>query len=253
MFVTLGSYPGAFAFRHDFSRFSAYIRDSIIEPAIGRDLLALSAIRRPALLRQLFAVCAISPTQIVSLQKMQGQLQGDGALETLSSYLDLLAEAHLVAPLEKFSKRPLRRRSSPPKLVPLNNALITVMTPGILPTAERDPARFGVWVENACLAYAWNAGQHVTYFREEPFEVDGILEGSWGQWAVEVKTGKFSAGDLKGLLEFNRLHPDYVPLVVCDPGMEKVAHRIGVQSLSWHRFLLSSSLEKTSVSPMMHR
>jgi hypothetical protein len=27
-----------------------------------------------------------------------------------------------------------------------------------------DPARFGAWVENTCLAYAWNAGQRITYW-----------------------------------------------------------------------------------------
>ena len=25
--------------------------------------------------------------------------------------------------------------------------------------------------------------QHLTYWREEPFEVEGVLEGSWGRWA----------------------------------------------------------------------
>ena len=29
-----------------------------------------------------------------------------------------------------------------------------------------DPDRFGAWVENACLAHAWNAGQQLAYWRE---------------------------------------------------------------------------------------
>jgi len=41
------------------------------------------------------------------------------------------------------------------------------------------------------LAFALNQGQHVTYWREEPLEIDAVIEGSCGDWAVEVKTGSF--------------------------------------------------------------
>ena len=58
--------------------------------------------------------------------------------------------------------------------------------------------------ENACLAFAWNAGQRVSYWREEPFEVDAVIEGNWGKWAVEIKTGAVSPADLRGLTEFTR-------------------------------------------------
>ncbi len=71
-----GSYPGAIEFKNDPGRWRAYIRVAIIEPAIGRDVLALGVVRRPALLRQVFAIAMASPAQAVSLQKLQGQLQG---------------------------------------------------------------------------------------------------------------------------------------------------------------------------------
>jgi hypothetical protein len=85
------------------------VRDAIVEPAIGRDIMALAAVRRPALLRQVFAVAAASPTEVVSLQKLQGRLHDRGALETIAHYLALLEEAHVVAPLEKHASRPARR------------------------------------------------------------------------------------------------------------------------------------------------
>src|SRR5271167_2121522 len=88
--VRMGSYPGAFALRDDVARWSAYVRDAILEPAIGRDILAMATVRRPALLRQVFGVAASSPAQIVSLQKIQGQLQDAGALATIAHYLGLL-------------------------------------------------------------------------------------------------------------------------------------------------------------------
>lgn len=236
--VTLGSYPGAFELRHDLPRWAAYVRDAILEPAIGRDIVALAAVRKPALLRQVFGVAASAPAQILSLQKIQGQLQDPGALETIAHYLALLEEAFLVAPLTKHSNRPARQRAAPPKLVPLSNALVAVMDPRGIPDRKTDPARWGAWVENACLAFAWNAGQRVSYWREEPLEVDAVLAGSWGSWAIEVKTGRIAARDLAGLAELVRRHPELRPLVVCDEEARTVVERTGFEAMPWTEFLL---------------
>jgi predicted AAA+ superfamily ATPase len=236
--VTHGSYPGAIPYVNDPARWAAYVRDAILEPAIGRDILALAPIRKPALLRQVFGVCASSPAQIVSLQKIQGQLQDAGALETIAHYLDLLEEAYLVAPLKKYAARSSRRRSAPPKLITLSNALLAVVDPQGIPTAASDPTRFGAWVENACLAHAWICGQRVSHWREEPYEVDGVLEGTWGSWAIEIKTGMVKTADLRGLLEFSRRHSNYRPLLVCDSGALPAAERAGIEAVTWHNFLV---------------
>jgi len=238
LLVRMGSYPGAFELRHDLARWSAYVRDAILEPAIGRDILALVSVRKPALLRQVFGVAASSPAQIVSLQKIQGRLQDAGALETIAHYLALLEEAFLVAPLPKYATRPARQRAAPPKLVPLNNALVAVMDPRGIPDHATAPERWGAWVENACLAFAWNAGQRVSYWREDPLEVDAVIEGSWGSWAVEVKTGRIALADLKGLGEFVRRHSRFRPLVVCDEEALPVAERAGFAAMPWTEFLL---------------
>ena len=243
--VRMGSYPGAFPLREDRRRWAAYVRDAILEPAIGRDILALSSIRRPALLRQVFGMAASLPAQIVSLQKIQGRLQDRGALETIAHYLALLEEAFLVAPLEKYSKKGARRRTSPPKLVTLNNALVAVMDPGGTIDLDSDPARFGTWVENACLAHAWNAGQDVSYWREAPLEIDGIFQGSWGAWAVEVETGAFQVSDLKAILEFVRRNREFRPLVICRKDSRQTAERAGIPVVSWQEFLLSGPPRRT--------
>lgn len=236
--VQMGAYPGSLGLRDDSPRWAAYVRDAIVEPAIGRDIMALARVRRPALLRQVFAIAAASPAQIVSLQKLQGQLQDRGALETIAHYLQLLEEAYLVAPLPKHAVRPARRRAAPPKLVPLSNALCAVVDPQGVPDPRGEPQRFGHWVENACLAFAWNAGQSVAYWREEPLEVDAVTEGSWGPWAIEIKTGSIGAADLRGLLEFTRRVPKYRPLLVCDPAELPAAARLGATAKSWQQFLL---------------
>jgi len=237
LMVRLGSYPGAMALRTDPARWRAYIRDAIIEPAVGKDILTLGVVRRPALLRQVFALAVSLPARIVAIQKLQGQLQDPGTLETIVHYLKLLEEAYLVAPLEKYAPQPLHR-AAPPKLVVLNNALIAAMAPGPPPEPGTDPARYGAWVENACLAYAWNSGQRVMYWRAEPLEVDGVCEGSWGAWALEVKTGPFQQGELRGLLEFCRRYPRFRPLVITDSAGQRVARAAGVAALTWTEFLV---------------
>jgi hypothetical protein len=236
--VRFGSYPGAVGLEKDPARWRAYLRDAIIEPAIGRDVLALGAIRRPALLRQVFAIAAGNPARIVSLQKIQGLLQEKGALETVAHYLALLQDAYLVAPLERFSRQIYRRRAAPPKLVTLNNALLSALHPDGPPDPGREPARLGLWVENACLAFAVNHDQRVTYWREEPLEIDAVFEGSWGEWAVEVKTGMFDFHELTGLLEFCRRNPKFRPLVITAPGTEGISRNHGLSTVSWEEFLM---------------
>jgi len=236
--VAGGAYPGAVKLRKDPARWTAYVRDAIVEPAIGRDLLALAAVRRPALLRQVFSLAAASPGQIVSLQKLQGQLQDRGALDTIAQYLRLLEEAFLVAPIDKHSDRPLRRRAAPPKLVVLSNALCTVVDPRGAPDPERERDRHAVWVENACLAHAWNRGQRVAYWREEPFAIAGVVDGSWGKLALDVKIGRFALTDLRGLGEFTRRFPSFRPLLLCDPRDVDAAADHGVAAMSWAQFLL---------------
>ena len=110
----------------------------------------------------------------------------------------------------------------------LSNALLAVVHPRAIPEAGSEPGRFGAWVENACLAFAWNSGYRVAYWREEPLEVDGVIDGNRGAWAVEVKTGAFGTADLRGLLEFTRRFPRYQPLLLCDPAELPVAARLGV-------------------------
>lgn len=113
-----------------------------------------------------------------------------------------------------------------------------MVDPRGIPEPDREPDHFDLWVENACLAFAWNSGQRVTYWREEPPEVDGVTEGNWGICALEVKTGPLFAADLRGLLEFNRRFPKYRPLLLCDAAEQATAARLSVPAMSWQEFLL---------------
>ncbi len=46
---------------------------------------------------------------------------------------------------------------------------------------------------------------------------------------IEVKTGSFASGELKGIGEFVRRHPKYRPLVVCDERARPVVERTGLE------------------------
>ncbi|MGH9384557.1 MAG: ATP-binding protein [Vicinamibacterales bacterium] len=236
--VAFGGYPGAYQFMRDGPRWSAFVRESILEPALGRDLGSRASVRQPTLLRQVFAAAALHPCETISLQRMQAVLLQAGALTTIGGYLRLLEDAELVAPLPRHSTRRVRRRSAPPKLVVLNNALLSALHPSGPPDREREPARHDVWIENACLAHAVNSGQHVSYWREEPFDVDAVLEGAWGQWAIEVMPNVHSSVDYRGLHEFVERYSDYKPLVVTSDAHLTVATRAGLAATTWQRFLL---------------
>lgn len=221
----------------DVPRWKAYIRDSIIDPAIGRDLIMLEPVRKPALLRQIFAICVGHPSEIMSLNKIAGNISDAGTLETIANYLNLLEEAYLVSAVRKYSGKEVRKRSSPPKLIPLNNAFLAASAVEDLPAADNDPERWGRWVENACLAFAIGNEQKVFYWREDPNEVDGVFEGSWGKFAVEIKTGNYISRDLVGLLEFSRRYPEFQPVVLCDEDRVEIAQRIGLRAVPWKKFL----------------
>ncbi len=236
-YVRLGSFPGAESLKPDSLRWRAYMRDAIVSPALGRDLLLLDQVRRPALLRQLFAVASGHPAQIVSLNKLAGAIQDAGALDTIAHYLGLLERAYLMAPLSKWSRGEPRRRSSPPKLIPLSNAFLAATRQSAPPLPESDPAEWGAWLENACIAFALNAGHTVHYWRAEPLEVDAVLVGPWGNWAIEIKAGRFASGDLRGLLEFVRRYPEFRPAVVCDEASAPIARAVGVRALEWREYL----------------
>jgi hypothetical protein len=236
--VTHGTYPGAMRFVDNRPRWQAYLRDAIVEPAIGRDILGLEAVRKPGLLRQVFAVAAGHPAEVISLQKLRGQLADPGALETIAHYLQLLEQSYLVSPLQKFSERAMRRRAAPPKLLVLNQGIVAALSASPAMSSDGTPPIPGRWVENACGALAWNAGQDVSYWREEPLEVDLVVSGSWGHWAIEVKTGRYETHDLAGLLEFCRRYRRFQPLVLCDSGDDAAARHAGAASQSWREFLL---------------
>jgi predicted AAA+ superfamily ATPase len=126
-YLYFGGYPGAAPLIRDQDRWRRYVRDSLIETSVSRDVLLLTRVDKPALLRRLFELAARYSGQILSYTKMLGQLTDAGNTTTLAHYLDLLEGAGLLCGLQKFAGDAARRRGSSPKLQVLNTALMTGM------------------------------------------------------------------------------------------------------------------------------
>jgi predicted AAA+ superfamily ATPase len=113
-FVLYGGYPGAAPLVDDPDRWARYVRESLIETTISRDVLLLTRVDKPALLRRLFDLSCRYSGQILSYNKMLGQRQDAGNTTTLAHYLDLLSRAGWSPACPSM---PARRRGAVP-LVP---------------------------------------------------------------------------------------------------------------------------------------
>lgn len=193
-YLYFGGYPGAAPLVGDPARWSRYISDSLIETSIARDVLLLTRVDKPALLRRLFELACRYSGQVLSYTKMIGQLQDAGNTTTLAHYLDLLAGAGMVCGLPKYAGDAARSRGSSPKLQVLNTALMTVTT-GISPAEARADREFrGRLMESAVGAHLANAAAagecELYYWRERGEEVDFVVKAHSRLTAIEVKSGR---------------------------------------------------------------
>ena len=189
-----GGYPGAIMVAEDEERWRRYILDALIETTISRDIQLMTRIDKPALLRRLFALGCEYSGQILSYQKMTGQLQDAGNTTTLAHYLEVLGAAGLIMGLPKHTKEPVRQRASSPKLLALNTALVTSMSFRSATDFRTDHELRRRLVETAVGAHLVNGllgtNARVSYWREGDKEVDFVVERGERRLAIEVKSGR---------------------------------------------------------------
>jgi hypothetical protein len=193
-YLFYGGYPGAAPLVRHPRRWARYIADSLIETSVARDVLLLTRVDKPALLRRLFELACRYSGQTLSYTKMLGQLQDAGNTTTLAHYLELLGGAGLVVGLEKYAGDLARRRGSSPKLQVLNTALLTALS-GLTLAEARDDAEFwGRLTESAVGAHLANAAAcgecELFYWRERDREVDFVVKAGRRLAAIEVKSGR---------------------------------------------------------------
>ena len=191
-YLYFGGYPGAAPFIQEPERWREYILHALVEPNVERDILSMTRVDKPALIKRLFELGANSSGQILSYTKMLGQLHDAGNTTTLARYLDLLSSAGLLIGLSKYANRPHRRRGSIPKLNVLNPALMTAGSGYSFEDARADRTFWGRIVESAVGAHLYNTATsdiHLHYWRESPHEVDFVLRRGPRLVSIEVKSG----------------------------------------------------------------
>jgi len=193
-YVYFGGYPGSAPLIGEPARWRSYIVDSLIETTISRDILLMTRVDKPALLRRLFQLGCAYSGQILSYQKMLGQLQDAGNTVTLAHYLELLEGAGMVMGLMKYSHGQVRQKGSSPKLQVLNTALMAAQGGKTFEEVRGSGDEWGRYVESSVGAHLVNtsagAGLAVTYWRERNHEVDFVLQRGTECVAIEVKSGR---------------------------------------------------------------
>lgn len=215
-YVLFGGYPGSAPLVDEPARWAAYVRDALVETTLSRDVLLMTRVDKPALLRQLFDLACAYSGQELSYTKMLGQLHDAGNTTTLAHYLTLLNGAGLVTGLQKYAGDTARRRGSSPKLCVLNTAL-TTSRPGVVHQRLReDPVSWGRLVESCVGAHLLNTaaegGVHVSWWRDGTAEVDFVLHAGSALVAIEVKSA-WSAPS-RGLAAFRAQFPRARTLLV---------------------------------------
>lgn len=209
-YIWFGGYPGSASLIEDEPRWKAYIKDSLIETSISKDVLMLTRVDKPALLKRLFEIGCTYSAQIIALNKIQGELQEKGNLTTLSNYLSLLEGAGLLTGLEKFAGDIIRKRSSRPKFQVFNNALLSAQSYRNYSEIANEPKEWGRYAESAIGVHLLNSSldkkYNLYYWNENNYEVDFVLESAGRLIAIEVKTGKESKNT--GISKFETMfHP----------------------------------------------
>ncbi len=232
-YAWFGGYPGSIPLMEDESRWRNYIRDSLVETAISRDIFQMTRIDKPVLLRNLFELGCSYSGQVLSYTKILGQLKEAGNSTTLAHYLRLLDTAGLLGGLEKYSDKTVRQRSSSPKFQVHNPALRTIRTPQKFQDSLADPQEWGRIVEGVVGAGLLNEALtrdfRIYYWREGDHEVDFVIEYQEKIAALEVKSSHVRK--LPGLKKFRDRYPSCKSYI------------IGRDGIPWEEFLLLNPLD----------
>lgn len=193
-YIYYGGYPGPAMMIGNEKRWKRYIKDSLVAPAIEKDVIMTSNIYKPALMKQTFELGCGYSGELLSLTKMMGQLQDAGNVTTIAGYMDILSQCALLCGLQKYANDDSRKYNSIPKYQVFNNALLTTYKGRSFLQDRVDTEAWGRWVESAVGAYlvsqAEELGYKVYYWRERNDEVDFIVVSDTVTLAIEVKSGR---------------------------------------------------------------
>lgn len=220
-YLYFGGYPGSAPLIRDEPRWRNYVNTGLIEPSIEKDILMMTRVDKPALLRRLFYLGCRYSGQELSYNKMKGQLEDAGNTVTLAHYLDLLGNAGLICGLHKYAGQHHRQKSSSPKLNVLNMALMSAGSGYSKAEAQADRSYRGRMVESAVGAHLHNTATpecRIHYWRDGTNEVDFVLERGERLTAIEVKSGSVP-GVIRGMAAFQKSFGECRQLLIGDGGI----------------------------------
>ena len=162
-----------------------YIRSSVIDKIVYRDIPQLSGIRNMELLHQILESIAINPGMYLNYQTLAQRFDADR--RTIKEYIMWLSDSFLIRLLGNYRSGSASLRKDK-RVYLLDTGIISAFRPSI------DEAFLGRMIENAVInAIETNA------FWKNRHEVDAVVKGI----PVEVKyQEKIIRADLKGLFEF---------------------------------------------------
>lgn len=192
-YMKFGGYPGSYPFIENEREWRQYIQSSIVDTVIGKDILQLAKVNKPALFRQTFSLLSSYPAQEISYNKLLGQLQDKGNIDMVKYYIELYEGAYLFKAIHKFSTNHLMKKGSSPKIIPLCPALIDF-------EIKNDKDEQGRIFESIIGADLLRAGFDIFYWRDGNSEVDYVLRHKGKIIAIEVKSGRKKSA--KGLETF---------------------------------------------------
>jgi uncharacterized protein len=232
-YVWFGGYPGAATLINDETRWRDYILNALIETTVSKDILMLTRVDKPALLRQLFELGCSYSGQILSYTKLLGQLQDAGNTVTLTHYAQLLDSAGLLTSLDKYAPDKARQRSSIPKWQVQNSALFSALAPASFAQTRANPVEWGRWVETAIGVHLCRSARlgetDLFYWRDGNDEVDFVIRRGRQVIGLEVKSGRTQTAP--GMAAFQRkANPSKVLLV-------------GNSGIQWDDFLRADVLD----------
>jgi predicted AAA+ superfamily ATPase len=183
-YLHYGGYPGSYDFIGS-SEWYPYVKHSIVGTVVEKDILQFNKVNNPSLFKQAFELLISYPAQEISFTKLLGQLQDKGNVELIKYYISLYEGAYLVRILEKFSTKPLSRKSSSPKIIPLAPCFYNLQIRSEYSAEER-----GRVFESLVGAQLLRTGEDIFYWREGQKEIDYVMKIGRAIYGIEVKSGR---------------------------------------------------------------
>lgn len=220
-YVYFGSYPGAAEFANNEKRWRDYISHSIIETTISKDILQLTHIQKPILLKNLFELSCRYSGEILSYTKILGQLHDAGNTTTIAHYQDLLDKAWMISGIQKFSGSIVSTKLSIPKWLVYNTSLVSVYLGLGFKQTKSSPDLWGRRIEQAVGAHLLNQSRTrdfgLYYWRNVNDEVDFIINKNKRTIPIEVKStrGKFH----RGIEKFNNSYKTFKNILISNDSL----------------------------------